>query len=498
MAAVCSAAGELLFDSFQSAEWREFEEEAVSLLQQLIRLDTQNHGDDGTEIMAVNLLKDKFSAAGVAYDIVEPKQGRGNIIARINGDGSSGKGALCLSAHLDTVLAPSEDWEAEGWKHDPFGGDIDPEDGCLYGRGTIDMKNMAALSVSLLCFIKRRNIVLSRDLIFAGLADEERHDAYYGAQYMVENRPELVEADIVMTEVGGMSFFVDGVETFPVMVGEKTPAKVKLIARGPGGHGSIYHKDNPIGRIGEACHKLSTTRLPLRVTPTNQAQIEALASMLSPVKAFGIRRLLSPLFSDWIADHLLTADQINGILPILHNTANPVIIRGGEQPNQIPSIVWAMIDCRIVPGSTHEELLEDIRSVLGPHRFNPTQDSTGQEVPPELELEIDCRGRPPYTQDLDGQTMKEALGVISDVIAQHADGAPTFTCVIPGGTDLAYYAKHPTKTPVCLGFTPLRLPPTINFSQLFHGVNERIPVDGFKWGLRVLADVTAKLCGAKR
>ena len=487
-----------LFDDFQSAEWREFEEETVSLLQQLIRLDTQNFGDEGTEMLAVNLLREKFDACGIPYDVVEPKQGRGNIIARIKGDGSSGKGPLCLSAHLDTVHAPRENWEEEGWKHDPYGGHIDAEDGCLYGRGAIDMKNMAAFSASLLCFFKRRNLVLSRDLIFAGLADEERGDAYYGAQYMVENRPELVESDIVITEVGGMSFFVDKKELFPIMVGEKSSVRVKLIARGPGGHGSLYHKDNPIGRIGEACHKIATTRLPLRVTPTSQAQIEALASQLPPIKAFGIRRLLSPFFSDWVADYLLTPDQINGLLPILHNTANPVIIGGGDQPNQIPSVVWAILDCRILPGNTRDDIISDIKSVVGPERFLPTVDSEGQQVPPDLELEAEVKGRPPYMQDLDNEVMKETLAVMGSVIAQHADGAPTFMCSIPGGTDLAYYAKHPTKTPVCLGFTPLRLPPDIKFSKLFHGVNERIPVEGFKWGLKVLVDVTAKLCGAKQ
>ena len=493
------AAASELFDSFQRDEWREFEEETVRLLQQLIQLDTQNFGEDGSEMLAVDLLKEKFETAGVPYEIAEPKPGRGNIIARIHGDGTSGKGALCLSAHLDTVLAPREKWEEEGWKHDPFGGEIDEEDGCLYGRGAIDMKNMAALSASLLCFIKRNNITLSRDLIFAGLADEERHDSYYGVKYLVENRPELIEADIVMTEVGGMSVFLESKEIFPVMVGEKTPIKVKLLARGPGGHGSIYHKDNPIGRIGEACHRLSTTRLPLRVTPLAQAQMEELATLLPFIKAIFFRQLLSPRFSDWIVDHLLTDEQINSLVTVLHNTANPVIISGGQQPNQIPSVAWALLDCRLVPGCSCEEALDDIRTTVGQHLFLPTQNSLGEEVPPELEFEVDSsKCRPTYKQDLSSQSMKEVLGVIKRVIAQRADGASIITNILPGGTDLAYYAKHPTKTPVCLGFNPVRLPPDLQFSRLFHGVNERIPVEGFKWGLRVLADVTAELCGAKR
>lgn len=484
-------------ERFQPEEWREYQKEALQLLQELIRLDTQNRGEEGTEIIAVRLLEEKFKEVGVAYEVIEPKKGRGNIVAWVKGDGSSGKGAVCLSAHLDTVLAPREDWEKEGWKHDPFGGEIDHEDGCLYGRGAVDMKNMAAQSASLLCLIKKKNIQLSRDLIFAGLADEERHNSSYGVKHLVENHPELIEADIVMTEVGGMSIFFEGVESFPVMVAEKTPVKVKLIARGPGGHGSLYHKNNPIGRIGDACHQLAIARLPLRVTPLAQAQVDKMASMLPLIKGLLFRRLLSPWWSDWVADHFLTDEQINGILPILHNTCNAVIVSGGSQPNQIPSQAEVHLDCRMVPGCTSDDVLDDIKSVLGAHRFQPMTSPTGEQLPPDLEFEVDGKGRQPFNQDLSDPDMKQVLGVIDGVVGRHANGASTFVGILPGGTDLAFYCKHPTKTPICLGFSPVRLPPDLKFTRLFHGVNERIPVEGFKWGLSVLADVVGELCGAK-
>ena len=179
----------------------EINKEAIELLQKLIQTDTQNFADEGTEMDAVLLLKEKFDEVGIPYEIVEPKPGRGNIVARIRGDDSLGQGPLMLSSHLDTVHAPKENWAAEGWKHDPYGGEIDEEDGCLYGRGAVDMKNFAAMSVVVLCFIKRRGIVLSRDLIFAGVADEERTTSAWGAKYLVENRPELIESDIVFNEV---------------------------------------------------------------------------------------------------------------------------------------------------------------------------------------------------------------------------------------------------------------------------------------------------------
>ena len=117
-------------------------------------------------------------------------------MARIRGDGSSGKGAVMLSAHLDTVKAPKENWEEAGWKHDPFGAEIDEEDGCIYGRGTIDMKNMAAMSAAVLLFIARSGIKLTRDLIFAAVADEENVNSAYGAKYLLENHSDLIACDV--------------------------------------------------------------------------------------------------------------------------------------------------------------------------------------------------------------------------------------------------------------------------------------------------------------
>ena len=480
-----------LFDNFLS-EWPEIEERAIALIQKLIQTDTQNFGEEGTETKAVQIIEEYFQDAGVPYEIVEPKPGRGNIIARLKGDDSSGQGALCLSAHLDTVRAPNDNWEESGWKHDPFAGVIDEEDGCLYGRGTIDMKHMVAMSVILMCLIKEKGIVLSRDLIFAGIADEERADSTYGVKYLIENRPELIKADIVITELGGVSFFVEDREVFSVMVGEKGMAKIKIIAKGPGGHGSLYHKDNPIARVGEVASTLAKSRLPLRVVPAGRSTVESIASQVSFLKGLVLRQLLSPRLSDYVADYVLNSEQRQAFLPSLHNTANATVIGGGDQANQIPTEAWVIIDSRILPGCTIEDLQQDIQSVLGPDKFN----SDDEEVPPELHMEV-LTYRYSYNQDPTSPDVVSVLDIIRQVIAERADGASIITNLLPGGTDLAFYAKHPTKTPICLGFTPIRLPPDLKITGLFHGVNERIPLEGFKWGFRTLADVVALLCSAK-
>ena len=483
-----------LFDIFVS-EWPEVEEKAIKLLQELIQTDTQNDGENGTETDAVEVIKKRFDASGVKYKTVEPKPGRGNIIARLEGDGSSGKGALCLSAHLDTVKAPTENWEEAGWKHNPFGGEIDEDDGCLYGRGAIDMKQMAAMCVTLVCFMKEKGIRLTRDLIFAGIADEERSDSKYGVKYLIENEPDLIEADIVFTEVGGMSFHSEGREVFPIMFGEKGSAKIKITAFGPGGHSSTYHKDNPIALIGSVAQTLATKRLPLRVVPGGRTTIESMSSLVPGLKGFVFRKILSPRFSDYIVDYLLDESQIQALVPLLHNTASPTIISGGENPNQIPTEASVIVDGRILPGCTIDDLLYDIRQVIGPNLFQTRENPQGEELSPLLKMEV-LHYRYPYEQDPTSPAISEVIEILRQVIYDSADGAPIITNIIMGGTDLKFYAEHPTKKPICLGFEPFRLPPGINLVSLFHSVNERIPVDGYKWGLRVLADVVSIICDA--
>lgn len=480
--------------------WTQLEKDTVTLLQQLIRIDTQNMGEEGSEIEAVRHLEAIFKEAGIENQVILPKPGRGNIVARIRGDGSSKQGALLLSAHLDTVKAPRENWEAEGWKHDPFGGVIDQDDDCLYGRGAIDMKHMAAMSVTLLCFIKKNNILLTRDLIFAGLADEERPDSKWGVKYLVENCPELIEADIVFNEVGGMSLHVQGMESVMVQIAEKGLALVKITASGPGGHGSIYHETNPVAVVGGVAQRLQTCKLPLRVNSANTATIESMSACLPFPKSLVFRQIFNPYLSDVIMNRLVPPNLRNSLGPLLRNTANPTSMVGGEgQHNQIPASAHVIVDCRVLPECTPEEAVEDIKTVLGPHRFKPSLDPvTGTEVrEPELHLEV-LKTREACHQDLSETACRKVLDVIRQVVRHRTDGAPVTTILIPGCTDSYFYSKHPTRTPVCLGFAPVRFEEGMKFADLYHGTNERIPLAGLRWGVKVFADVVLLMCGARR
>jgi len=483
-------------------EWKEIEEEAVKILRKLIQMDTQNIGEGTNETIAAKYLKELLNDVGVeCSDILEQKAGRGNLVARIRGDGSSGLGPVMLSAHLDTVRAPRENWKEEGWKHDPFGAVIDQEDGCLYGRGAVDMKNMAAMSVSVLLFIKRNNIKLARDVVFAAVADEESHGSKYGAKYLVENHPDLIEADIIMTEVGGCSSYADGREFFPVEIAEKSSMVVKITASGPGGHSSLYHTDNPIGKIGAVCDSLSRHRLRHRVTPAARTMLEGVSKLLPWYKATAFRQLLSPRMEPWVIDYLLNKKQAQAIIPVLHNIANPTIVHAGDNINQLPTSATVTIDVRRVPGCSVDETLDDIKEVIGKQKFLPSVNVNGEKVEPELKIEttlISLTAAGGVVQDAEEPKVKEALDCLQKVVSARSGGSPIIPYLLSGGTDMKFFVLHPKKKPVCLGFSPVRIPEGLEFPSLFHAVNERIPVDGFKWGLGVLTEVVFELCNATK
>jgi len=486
-----AAVGESILLQFKDS-WSSIEDESVAILQRLIRIDTQNFGEDGSETIAAQYIKEILDAAGIeCSDILEDKPGRGNLVARIRGDGSSGLGPVLLSAHLDTVHAPRENWKQEGWKHDPFGAVIDQEDGCLYGRGAVDMKNMAAMSVSVLLFIKRHNIKLTRDVVFAAVADEERHSSKYGAKYLVQNYPDLVECDIVMTELGAFSNHLDGMEYFPIQFAEKGAFLVNITARGPGGHGSVYHKDNPTVAISEACIALNTKRLPYRLIEATRYTITEVSKLLSWSKGMVFRQMMSPRMEPWLVNYLLTEEQANVFGPMLHNTANTTIVQAGDQVNQIPSTASMIVDCRVLPGVTVEQLEAELKDVIGLEKFKPQKPGEN----PKLEMEVLQKGEG-FAQDPNEPEIAEVLQKLGKIITRRSGGSPIVPYMLIGRTDQAQYICHPNRKPVCLGYSPVRIPDGMKFSTLFHGVNERIPVDGFKWGLGVLAESVLELCGA--
>jgi acetylornithine deacetylase/succinyl-diaminopimelate desuccinylase-like protein len=434
-------------------------DEAVRLCQQLLRIDTTN--PPGNERPAADLLAEELAAAGIAPRILESAPGRANLVARLKGDGS--EAPLLLTAHLDVVEA-----DPAGWQRGPFSGDI--ADGFLWGRGAVDMKNMAAMSVAVLGRLAREGVRLRRDVIFAAVADEEA-GCDKGSAWLVENHPDLVRAGYALGEVGGFSMYLGKATVYPVQVAEKGICWLRARVRGEPGHGSMPREDSAVVRLSAAIARLGQTRLPVHWTPVVRSFFEEVARLQpAPLRPL-LRRLIQPALSSRIVNLLPDRSLARSILALLSNTVSPTVLRAGSKVNVIPGLAEAELDGRILPGQTVEDLLRELGAVLGP----------------DVELEV-MKSAPPSTTEPISSPVMDA---ITQVIAHHEPGAAVIPYMVPGFTDGQYFSRLGAKW---YGFAPVKLPRGVKFADLFHGNDERIPVDGLKWGAQVLHDVVRKVC----
>jgi len=435
-------------------------DDAVRLCQALIRLDTTN--PPGEERAAADLLAAELAAAGLEPTVLESAPGRGNVVARLKGSGK--KPPLLLSAHLDVVEA-----DPSTWTHPPFSGAI--VDGYLWGRGALDMKNMAAMSVALLCHLARAGAKLERDIIFAGVADEEA-GSDQGAIWLCANHPELVRAEYALGEVGGFSLHLGPATFYPVQVAEKGYAWLRARVRGTPGHGSMPREDSAIIRLAAAIARLGQTPLPPHGTDAVSRFVEA-----ATAKARWLRPLLARVFSPRLAPHVLRLlpdkSIARALAAMLANTASPTVLRAGSKTNVIPGIAECVIDGRVLPGQTTADLLRELGDVLGP----------------DVELEV-IREAPPLVTEPVASPLFDAIAA---VVAERHPGATAVPFLTPGFTDGKAFSRLGTRW---YGFAPVKLPKGLRFGDLYHGNDERIPVDGLRWGAAALADIVLRFAGA--
>lgn len=434
--------------------------EVIALLRDLIRLDTSN--PPGNEMAAVELLAAKLKAEGVPYEVVEPAPGRGNIVARLKGDGT--RRPLLLSAHLDVVPAVDP-----GWKHPPFAAEL--HDGYVWGRGAVDMKHMAAMSLVVLLELKRKGVRLSRDLIFAGVADEEA-GGVHGAGHLVDHRRELVDAEFCLTELGGMSVPMNGRVLVPVQTGQKGYVWFTLKAKGQAGHGSRPKRGGAVEKLADAVRRLCREPLSYRLTDTAAGFLDAVSSAQGPVKGT-LLKLLKHGATAEAALSLVPGERQAVFRAMLHNTVSVTGLSAGAKVNVIPGSACAHADGRYLPGVTQEEFLAEVSRVVGPD----IEVSVFDAAPP---LEIDHRG--------------ECWEAIERVMTRHLPGAAVTPYLIPGMTDAKDYARAGIKT---YGFAPVALKEDEPFADLYHAPNERVSVEGVEKGLVWLRDVVLELCEAR-
>jgi acetylornithine deacetylase/succinyl-diaminopimelate desuccinylase-like protein len=435
----------------------ELAEHSFRLCQQLLRIDTTN--PPGNELPAAELLADELRAAGLEPSVLESAPGRGNVVARLRGTGELPP--LLLTAHLDVVEA-----EPESWDHPPFCGEV--HEGCLWGRGAIDMKNMAAMSVAIITRLAREGVKPKRDLIFAGVADEEA-GCRYGSLWLCENHTDLVRSEFAIGEGGGFNLQVAGKSFFTVQVAEKGVCWVRARATGEPGHGSMPREDSAVVRLSEAVARLGKDGLPRHGSASVQEFVAALAEHLpAPLRPI-IKMLGSPRFGPTLLNVLPDPSVKRAFRALLGNTASPTVLRAGNKTNVIPGIAEAEIDGRILPGQTEGDFLRELREVLGA----------------DIALEV-MHSLPPVVTEPKESSL---YSVIHDVMRERAPEAPVVPFVLQGFTDAKAFTSIGAKW---YGFAPVKLPPTLRFADMFHGHNERIPVDGLAWGTETLMRVVRR------
>lgn len=435
----------------------ELVEHAFGLCQRLLRIDTTN--PPGNELLAAELLAEELDEAGLEPVLLQSAPGRGNVVARLRGTGE--KAPLLLTAHLDVVEA-----DPSAWEHPPFCGEV--YDGCLWGRGAIDMKNMAAMSVAIIARLAREGLRPKRDLVFAGVADEEA-GCRHGSLWLCQNRPELVRSEFAIGEGGGFNIQVAGKSFFTVQVAEKGVCWVRARATGEPGHGSLPRENSAVVRLSEAIARLGTKGLPRHSSEPVEGFIGAIASHLPRSIRPVIKMLASPTFGPAML-HLLPDPSVKrAFRALLGNTASPTVLRAGGKTNVIPGLAEAEIDGRILPGQTQDDFMRELQEVLGA----------------EVELEV-LHSMPPVVTEPKESSL---YSVIHDVMRERAPEAPVVPFVLQGFTDAKAFTSIGAKW---YGFTPVKLPSTLRFADMFHGHNERIPVDGLAWGTQTLMEVVRR------
>jgi len=434
--------------------------EAVALLRALIRFDTTN--PPGNEAACAAFLAEHLCDGGLEPEILTPAPGRANLVARLRGDGTGG-GPLLLNAHLDVVPA-----EADRWTHPPFAAEL--VDGFVWGRGAVDMKNMAAMSATVMRLLARLGVPLTRDVIFAAVADEEAGCAF-GSEWLVDHHPDKVRAQEALGEVGGFPLGVGGRRVYPIQVAEKGICWIRVRAVGTSGHGSVPREDNAVVRLARFLAAVGSTRLPVHRSPALDRFLGELAQTQT-----GIARRLIPLLLDArlpprLGDLLLRDPSARRTMnAVLRNTASPTVLRAGYKSNVIPGVAEAELDGRIAVGSTAEVLLRELRALAGPG----------------ITLEV-LRTHPPTEASPD----TPLFATLAAVVREHDPGAAPVPNVLPGFTDASRWSRLGT---TCYGFSPVVFDPSgpLRFADLFHGDDERIPVSGFTAGLRMLADAVLR------
>jgi acetylornithine deacetylase/succinyl-diaminopimelate desuccinylase-like protein len=423
----------------------ELENETILLCQEMIRIPSVNHGEGrGDEKAIAEYVANKLSEVGIKSELIETAPNRVNVVAKIEGSDPKRPG-LVLHGHLDVVPVNADDWSV-----DPFSGLI--KDGFIWGRGAVDMKDMDAMILASVIMWQRIGYKPPRNILLVFFADEEA-GSNYGSRWLVKHRPEIFKGySEAVSEVGGFSITITGEHRlYLIEAAQKGIQWLKLTAKGTAGHGSFINKDNSVTKVADAVSRIGNYEWPQLETKTSNLLFRRIAELTGDkYDAKNVKPLLHHL-----------GDAVKMLGATISNTANPTMLEAGYKVNVIPQSASATVDGRFLPGY-EEELHQTIKKLAG-------DDIEVEILTRDIALEVEFAG--PLVK-----AMCDAIN------GEDAAGIPV-PYLMSGGTDNK--ALHDLGI-VGYGFSPLKLPKDLDFFALFHGVDERVPIEGLKFGVRVL------------
>ena len=424
----------------------EMEADVVVLLQELIRIPSVNYGDGkGDERTVAEYCAAKLAEVGIQSELIEPAANRVNVVAHIKGADQSRPG-IVVHGHLDVVPANAEDWSV-----DPFSGEI--KDGFIWGRGAVDMKDGDAMFLALVRAWARAGFIPPRNVLLIFFADEEA-GSIYGSRWLVKNRPELFDGySEAISEVGGFSVTITGGHRlYFVEAAQKGIQWLKITATGSAGHGSFINPANAVTKLARVVARIGEYQWPQRETKTGAKFFSKVAELVG--------EKYDPENPRPLLKHLGGAARMMGAT--IQNTSNPTMLEAGYKANVIPGSASAVIDGRFLPGF-EDELADTLKEITGS----------------DAEIEVLVRDKA-LEVEFEGALVK---GMCDAILAEDPQGIPV-PYLMSGGTDNKALSDLGI---IGYGYSPVKLPDDLDFFALFHGVDERIPVDGLIFGVRVLA-----------
>ena len=443
-------------------DWEKVKEEAVQILSDYIKIETTN--PPGNEMAGARYLQGSLEREGLAVTVLESQPERGNVICPLKG--KDGLAPLILLHHIDVVPA-----EENKWKYPPYSGAV--VDGEIWGRGAQDCKSLGVIELLAFLLLKREGFQSKRDIVYLATADEET-GGKWGVGWLFENHPEMMRAEYVINEGGGVGMIVGGRNVYTCQTAEKGICWLKLTFRGKPGHGSIPHDDNCVVKMARAIERISSYRSPLRRTLTTANFLKGIAEEQSFPRSLILRQILNPVFSRAIEKRIPDAGLKGMVGAILRNTFVPTVVQGGQKTNVIPSECSCQVDCRILPGVDPEMIKTEIRNLLNDFK----------------DYEIEILQTTPASESAGDNALYRAM---AKTLTRLDSKAKMIPMMLTGATDSRFFRDKGT---AAYGFQPMA--PIKNLSEYMsrvHGHDERIAAESLLFGTRVLYELLKDFCG---